>query len=170
MSLLLFQLIPPSFPLCVHKSIKHSIYNNLFYKSFYITFLCLSVLFYINISFCSTIVFSKLCRFFRFSKFVTVLWWYCIIPLGFLDDTVVKNLPANAGDSRDVGLIPGSGRFLGLGNGTCSIIHAWRIPWTEESGKLLFMGPQRVEINWVTKHTQSLLYELFRKSIFIDWK
>ena len=53
------------FPLCVHKSIKHSIYN-LFYRSLYITFLCLSVLFYINISFCSTIVFSNLCRFFSF--------------------------------------------------------------------------------------------------------
>ena len=30
---------------------------------------------------------------------------------------VVKNLPATAGDSRDVGLIPGSGRSLGGGNG-----------------------------------------------------
>ena len=29
---------------------------------------------------------------------------------------VVKNLPANAGDIRDVGLIPGSGRSLGGGN------------------------------------------------------
>ena len=31
--------------------------------------------------------------------------------------TVVKNLPANAGDARDTGLIPGSGRFPGAGNG-----------------------------------------------------
>ena len=30
---------------------------------------------------------------------------------------VVKNLPANAGDLRDVGLIPGSGRSPGVGNG-----------------------------------------------------
>ena len=30
---------------------------------------------------------------------------------------VVKNLPANAGDLRDVGLIPGSGRSLGRGHG-----------------------------------------------------
>ena len=30
---------------------------------------------------------------------------------------VVKNLPANAGDARDEGSIPGSGRSLGLGNG-----------------------------------------------------
>ena len=30
---------------------------------------------------------------------------------------VVKNLPANAGDARDVGLIPGSRKPLGVGNG-----------------------------------------------------
>ena len=30
---------------------------------------------------------------------------------------VVKNLPANAGDARDTGLIPGSGRSPGGGNG-----------------------------------------------------
>ena len=30
---------------------------------------------------------------------------------------VVKNPPANAGDTRDVGLIPESGRFPGGGNG-----------------------------------------------------
>ena len=30
---------------------------------------------------------------------------------------VVKNLPANAGDIRDVGSIPGSGRSPGEGNG-----------------------------------------------------
>ena len=30
---------------------------------------------------------------------------------------VVKNLPANAGDAREVGSIPGSGRSPGEGNG-----------------------------------------------------
>ena len=30
---------------------------------------------------------------------------------------VVKNPPANAGDTRDLGLIPGSGRFPGGGHG-----------------------------------------------------
>ena len=29
---------------------------------------------------------------------------------------LVKNLPVNAGDARDVGLIPGSGIFPGKGN------------------------------------------------------
>ena len=36
---------------------------------------------------------------------------------GFPDRTVVKNLPANAGDTRETSSIPGSGRSLGVGNG-----------------------------------------------------
>ena len=35
----------------------------------------------------------------------------------FLGGAVVKNPPAKAGDTRDVGLIPGSGKFPGSGNG-----------------------------------------------------
>ena len=34
-----------------------------------------------------------------------------------LNDTLVKNSSAVAGDTRDVGLIPGSGRFPRVGNG-----------------------------------------------------
>ena len=37
--------------------------------------------------------------------------------MGFPGGTVVKNLPAKAGDLRDTGSIPGSGRFSGGGNG-----------------------------------------------------
>ena len=36
---------------------------------------------------------------------------------GFLVDAMVKNLPANAGDAVDAGLIPGLGRSPGEGNG-----------------------------------------------------
>ena len=36
---------------------------------------------------------------------------------GFLGGAVVKNQPANAGDTRDVGSVPGSGRSPGEGNG-----------------------------------------------------
>ena len=41
---------------------------------------------------------------------------------------VVKNPPANAGDVRDVGLIPGLGRPLEEGMATHSSILAWRNP------------------------------------------
>ena len=36
---------------------------------------------------------------------------------GFPGGSVVKNPPANAGDAEDAGLIPGSGRSPGVGNG-----------------------------------------------------
>ena len=45
---------------------------------------------------------------------------------------VVKNLPANAGDIRDVGSIPGLGRSPGGGYGNLLQYSCWRIPWTEE--------------------------------------
>ena len=35
----------------------------------------------------------------------------------FPGGTVIKNLPAQEGDARDVGLIPGLRRSLGVGNG-----------------------------------------------------
>ena len=39
--------------------------------------------------------------------------------------------------------IPASGRSPDEGNGSHSSIIAWEILWTEESGRLQFMGSQR---------------------------
>ena len=61
---------------------------------------------------------------------------------------VGKNHLANAGDVRDVGLIPGWGRSPGEGHATYSSILAWRIPWTEEPGGLRSIGSQRVRHDW----------------------
>ena len=59
---------------------------------------------------------------------------------------MVKNLPANAGDSRDSGLSPGLGRSPGEGNALGqedplekemaihSNVLAWAILWAEEPG------------------------------------
>ena len=55
--------------------------------------------------------------------------------LGFPGGSVVKNLPANAGDT---GLIPGSGMA------THSSILVLEIPWTNKPGELQSMGLQRV--------------------------
>ena len=63
---------------------------------------------------------------------------------GFPDGTVVKNLPANAGDTRDVGLIPGLGNHLEKQMATHSSNLAWKFSWTEEPGGLQFMESQRV--------------------------
>ena len=60
---------------------------------------------------------------------------------------VVKTPPANAGEERDVGSIPGSGRSPGGGHVTHSSILAWRIPWTEEPDRLQSIGSQGVEHN-----------------------
>ena len=49
---------------------------------------------------------------------------------------VVKNLPTNAGDSRDLGSIPGFGRSPGVGSATHFNILTRKIPWTEEPSGL----------------------------------
>ena len=63
---------------------------------------------------------------------------------GFPGGTVVKNPPANAGDARETGLIPGSGRSPGVGNSKPLSILAWEIPQIEEPGVLQPMGLHRV--------------------------
>ena len=53
---------------------------------------------------------------------------------------MVKNLPANAGDIRDSGSVPGGEDPLEAGMAThCSVL-AWRIPWTEDPGGLQSIG------------------------------
>ena len=51
-----------------------------------------------------------------------------------------KNLPANTGEVRDVGSSPGSGRSPRRGHGNPLQSLAWRIPWTEEPGRLQTMA------------------------------
>ena len=56
----------------------------------------------------------------------------------------VKNLPANAEDIRDTGLILALGRSPGGGHGNPLHILAWKIPWTEEPGRLQSIVPHGV--------------------------
>jgi len=55
---------------------------------------------------------------------------------------VVKNLPANAGDTRDSGLIAGSGRSPGEENGNPFQYSCLENPITEESDGLQSMELQ----------------------------
>ena len=73
-------------------------------------------------------------------------------PENFPGGAMVKNLPANAGDMRDTGSIPGLGRSPRGGNATHSRILAWIIPWTEEPGGLQSRGSQRVQDNLLLKY------------------
>ena len=60
---------------------------------------------------------------------------------------MVKNLPANAGDTGDARLIPGLEIALEEGMVTHSSILAWRTRWTEEPGGLWSIGSQRAGHN-----------------------
>ena len=57
---------------------------------------------------------------------------------------VLKNLPASAGDEREIGLALGLEDPLEEGMATHSSILAWRILWTEEPGRLQSIALQRV--------------------------
>ena len=71
---------------------------------------------------------------------------------------VVKNLPANAGDMTVASSIPGSGRSPRRGMETHSSILAWRIPWTDEPGRLQSMGLQsRTWLKLLSMHKQGPL-------------
>ena len=57
---------------------------------------------------------------------------------------MVKNLPAKAGDVETQVQSLGGEEPLEKGMATHSSILAYRIPWTEEPGRLQSMGLQRV--------------------------
>ena len=57
--------------------------------------------------------------------------------LVFPGDSVIKNPPANAGETEDLGLIPGLGRAFGIGNGNT-------LQYSKEPGGLQSMASQRV--------------------------
>ena len=57
---------------------------------------------------------------------------------------VVKNLPAKAGNVRDMGSVPGLGRSSRVGNGNPLQCSCLEISWTEEAGVLQPMGLQTV--------------------------
>ena len=57
---------------------------------------------------------------------------------------MVKNSSANAGDIRTTGSILCQEDPLEEGMATHSSILAWRIPWTEEPGRLQSRGSQRI--------------------------
>ena len=76
----------------------------------------------------------------------TILYFIIIIS-GFPGALVLKNLPANAGDLRHMGLILGSEDSLEDSVVTHFSIFFWRIPWTGEPGGLQSIGFQRIGLN-----------------------
>ena len=68
--------------------------------------------------------------------------------MGFPGGSVVKNLPAHAGD---VGLIPGLRRFPGEGNSNPLQYSCLGNPWAEDPGRLQSIGSQRLGHNLATQ-------------------
>ena len=60
----------------------------------------------------------------------------------FPGGSMVKNPPASAEDTGDMGLIPGREDPLEEEMATHSSFLTWKIPWTEEPGRLQSMGWQ----------------------------
>jgi len=81
---------------------------------------------------------------------------------GFPDGTIVEGPPANAGDARNTGLIPGLGRSPGGGNGSpfqCSCLEnsmdrgAWRAT--------VHGGPKRLDpTEHICTHTHTQIQKL----------
>ena len=70
----------------------------------------------------------------------------------------VQNPSANAGGTRDVGLIPGWGRSHGQGNGS-PLQHPCLANPQEEPGELQSVGLQRVRHKWAHKHKGEIVSE-----------
>ena len=85
----------------------------------------------------------------------------CTLGLGpfysFPGDTKGKELSCQCRKHKRLGFDPWVRKMpLEEGLGTCSGIFAWRISWTE-SGRLPFIGSQRVQHNWTDPaHMQGL--------------
>ena len=75
--------------------------------------------------------------------------------MDFPSDSVVKNLPATAGDSS---LILGSEYPLKKEMATHFSILAWEIPWAEKPDGLKFMGSQKRVGHDLTTKQQYMLY------------
>ena len=70
---------------------------------------------------------------------------------------VVKNLPANAGDLRDSGSIPGSKRSPGEGHGNPLQYSCLKNPMDK--------GAWQVTVHWVTKGWTRLSMHTFQRTV-----
>ena len=72
--------------------------------------------------------------------------------LGFPSSSVVKDIPANVGEARDMGSILCQEDPLEKELATYSNILSWKIQWTKEPGDLQSMVSQRAVYDWATEH------------------
>ena len=94
------------------------------------------------------------------SIFLIILW------VSICSGAVVKNPPANVGDARDTGSIPGWAK-ISWSRKWQSSIFAWRIPWTEEPGGLKSMGLQRVRPNWACTQAHMIPRTALARTLYV---
>ena len=68
---------------------------------------------------------------------------------------MVKNFPANAGDTKNTGLIPGLGRSLGVGNGNPLQRSCLGNPMDRETWWAIVHGVLKVGHDWSCVHTHT---------------
>ena len=78
--------------------------------------------------------------------------------LGFPGGTVIKSLPADAGDARDVGSIPVLGRSPGVGNGKPLQCSCLGNPIDRRAWWAVSMGSKRVRHSWATEHAHTHIH------------
>ena len=135
--------------------------SNFFFLSLLI-FLFLKL--YFGAKMCFILVIKKLKLYAEHAQLRKEFWYYgkfifilpvCVESLGF---AVCSRNPSSSDgkasvcNAEDLGLISGSGRSPGEGNGNLLQYPCWKIPWTDKPGRLQFMGSQKVRHDWVTKH------------------
>ena len=92
------------------------------------------------------------------------VYWY-ILDRGFPAGSMVKNPPAKTGDTGDSSFDPWVGKIPWRRKWHSRIL-AWRIPWTEEPGRLQSMGSQRVGCGWTNNTSDNhVLLGLFLNCI-----
>ena len=75
---------------------------------------------------------------------------------------MVKNQPANAGDIRDAGLIPGSGRSPEGGHGNLLQYFAWRIPMDRGAWQATVRGVAKSQTRLSDiEHTHTYTHTVF---------
>ena len=79
-----------------------------------------------------------------FNKYLMIEYRDQLLLFSFPGGSEVKNLPANAVDTRDMGSIPGSGRSTGGGNGNLLQYSYLGNSMARGAWQLLSMGSQRV--------------------------
>ena len=77
--------------------------------------------------------------------------------LAFLGGLVIKNLPANAGDAGDMGLISGSGRSPGQGNGNLIQYSCLKNLMDRETQQAIVNEVAKRQ-TWLSEHTRILTY------------